>query len=435
MLRQGQSHGTDLDGNLNLPERLETRPSRLLVLLVSLGVGAAILWASLTSISEVISAEGEVSTQARVNLVQHPTGGIVQEIFVESSSDVVAGSSLLSFDVSEVKSELAKAHSRKDFLNDEVRRAERMLIDQDTRQLTVGPEIAFEDIVLRSVQEHLLTQLELIDAQKHSFVSAIKISEERLENVDRERQILEKRKARYRPLLDAGIFSVVEWEAMERDTLRLAEQASSLNAQLNEQRGAVRESDLRRREVVTGSRLEAARRASELRNEIAAVLEDISVLETRIERSVVTASISGTVLNLNAAYPGQVLGPGDPIAEIVQADGPLEVEVEVGADELGSIGRGMEARVKVNSYDFTRYGHIVGQVKSVSPTSVANLAQDPVFIVRISLPSDGDHVSSLERPLRAGMTVTAEILSNRKTVLSYLLKPLRSISDGVFTEA
>ena len=112
-----------------------------------------------------------------------------------------------------------------------------------------------------------------------------------------------------------------------------------------------------------------------------------------------------------------------------------EAEVEISADRVGHVVVGMEARLKILSYDFTRFGEIVGQVAAISPNSFQTETGETVFRVRIALPNEGQNAALVGRPIRPGMTVTADILTDSKKVLSYLLKPLRVLSDRAFTEA
>ena len=95
----------------------------------------------------------------------------------------------------------------------------------------------------------------------------------------------------------------------------------------------------------------------------------------------------------------------------------------------------MEARIKVATFDFAWFGTVTGHVASISPTSAENEQGETVYRVVLALPEEGRNLTLSGRALRPGMTVTADILGETKTVLAYLVKPLRSLHDRAFTES
>lgn len=433
--RETKVRWSGLSANAMLPEPREGRFSRALVFAIVVSIMVAVVWASLTPISEVTRGNGVIETSADVEVVENQFGGAVEEIFVEVGEQVLAGQRILVFDVLSLESELRKLRAEKSALDEELARVEHLFSseyrshDSELASLVDGSEVFWVEYM------YFVAQLETLEFEKEAALESNRNLQDRLRNVNEEIGVLREKKGRYLSHVSSGIFSRSDVEAVEREVYPLERLKLNLDGELEAGHREIRAINLRQTEMITEWRREAALRLSELRQRRVAVVEDLSVIESRIENATIRASVSGSVLSLSVSYPGQVLAPGDTIAEIVQSDGVLKAEIEIHADDLGAIEPGMKARLKVTSYDFTRFGEIEGTVSSVSPTSVLSATQVPVYKVTISLPNDGLNVVLSGRPVRAGMTISAEILSEQKTVLEYLLKPLRVLGDRAFSEA
>lgn len=121
------------------------------------------------------------------------------------------------------------------------------------------------------------------------------------------------------------------------------------------------------------------------------------------------------------------------IAEIVPPGTEYRAVINVSADRIGSIRQGMDVKLKVVSYDFTRFGAISAQISEVSPTSFLSDTGEIVYRVTVNLPTT---VPTSHQPIavRLGMTVSADILTGERTILSYLLHPVRRIQDQSLSE-
>jgi multidrug efflux pump subunit AcrA (membrane-fusion protein) len=131
----------------------------------------------------------------------------------------------------------------------------------------------------------------------------------------------------------------------------------------------------------------------------------------------------------------QVVPPGGTVAALVPAGQELLAELVIAADRIGSIAPGHSVNVKVLTFDFTRFGTIAGEVIDVSPTS--EIAQNgiPTYRVRVALSKDHLGASDGRLEIRPGLAVVGDIILGERTVMEYLLKPLRVARDRAMTEA
>ncbi|MEL6522933.1 MAG: HlyD family efflux transporter periplasmic adaptor subunit, partial [Pseudomonadota bacterium] len=289
-----------------------------------------------------------------------------------------------------------------------------------------------ESALFWAEQEYLEAKLDLLDSTRESAQHTLAILIKRRANIESEVTILVNRLNRIRSGFDSGIFSRIELERIQREVLQLKRVLLELDTEIEVQRGVLEETQLRREELRTERRRESALRQLEIEERITQVNLSIQELKVRIERATIVAATEGKVMVVTVVSQNEVIAPNELIAEIVPTDSALRAEIEISADRVGSLEPGMEARLKVLSYDFTRYGEIVGRIKDISPTSFPNQSGQTVYLVDVEIPGEG---LPSGRKVRSGMTVTADILSEQKMILAYLLKPLRALSDRAFTEA
>jgi HlyD family secretion protein/adhesin transport system membrane fusion protein len=158
--------------------------------------------------------------------------------------------------------------------------------------------------------------------------------------------------------------------------------------------------------------------------ELAQVQESIGRLEDRVNRLVVIAPTRGIVKGLAVHNTGAVVQPGGLVCEIVPVDRELKVEAKVTPRDIGFLKPGQRVKVKVATYDFARYGAVMGTLQQTSASSFINDKGDPYFKAIVSL--DRDYVGDTPGMFRVGpgMTVTAEVITGDKTLLQYMLKPI-----------
>jgi multidrug efflux pump subunit AcrA (membrane-fusion protein) len=157
----------------------------------------------------------------------------------------------------------------------------------------------------------------------------------------------------------------------------------------------------------------------------------VAGLEERVRRLVVTAPVTGLVKGIKINTVGAVVKPGEPLMEIVPTSKTLVVEAHIGASDIGNVAVGQRVKVKVSSYDYGRYGVVDGTLEFITATTFTDEKGEKYYRGRIVL--DSDHVGThTEMKILPGMTVQAGIITGRKSVMEYLLKPIqRSMKDAL----
>lgn len=189
---------------------------------------------------------------------------------------------------------------------------------------------------------------------------------------------------------------------------------------------------LRKQKIGLEMRYLQARQARELaESELAQQTEVIARLEERVKRLHIVAPITGLVKGMKINTIGAVIKPGDPLMEIVPTGETLVVEARISPSDIGHVAIGQKVKVKVSSFDYGRFGAIDGTLEFITATTFENHDGSKYYRGRIRLQQD--HVGThKEMKVQPGMTVQAGIITGRKSVFAYMLKPVqRAIEDGL----
>lgn len=405
--------------------------------LVVAAVAGAIAWSVLTPVDELAKAPGAVVPAGAVQVVDTRDGGLIQQMFVREGMEVKKGTPLMRFDRVRGEAELATTQANRAAMEIAIERLTAFIDDrapdfapfaQSYPNLVKREEAALSaqrnllDAELSTVRQQIVgkkAQLAALDAQLPAF-------EDEIRAIEHSRGIIEGLAAR-------GLAS----------QLRLAdviEQQARVNRAFSEAKGQrlVALGQLAELEMTIASRrqraaAEAAEKRVEAGVQLRSLTEQMTSLRDRVDNAVVVAPVSGLVQSLPSPRAGMVVNPGEPVAEIVPDHEGLLFEARLSPRDVGFVAPGQRAKVKVDAFDFSRFGALPGVVESVSATTVADPRGQPYYRLRIRLDQIGFRGGDGLR-LQAGMTGEADVRTGAKTVFRYLWKPVYTSLDLAFTE-
>ncbi|MDH5723645.1 MAG: HlyD family type I secretion periplasmic adaptor subunit [Alphaproteobacteria bacterium] len=416
-----------LPQSVKMEEAVNPHIVRLTMVLISAAILIFIVWASLTEINEVTRADGEVVPQGFVQVVQHLDGGLVREILTGEGDLVDEGQILIRIDDGGARQDLAEAQALQNALE---MQSERLHAFVEDRQPDFKP---FED------------DPQAVEKQRRVFASMMDARQ-------KERQVIEDQIAQKREVLNT---LNARQETLEKN-IKISEELMGMTEQLN-QKGSVSKKDyLETRQKLNdlqgdlaeaqadiagaqstlaefGNRLsslnakhrdEAYSQLNGIESEIKQNREVITKLKNRVARLDIKAPVMGVVKGLNLNTIGGVVEPGRTLMEIVPVDKTLVVEARILPSDIGHVKVGQEVRIKVRSFDFSRYGAVEGTLDFVTATTFLDDLNKPYYRGRVALSQNYVGKASGKNIILPGMTVEADIVTGRKTILAYLLKPI-----------
>jgi adhesin transport system membrane fusion protein len=228
--------------------------------------------------------------------------------------------------------------------------------------------------------------------------------------------------AKTRPLLATGAVSEVDVLRLEREVTRARGEKEQASAQSSKAKAAIAEATRKIQETDLSFRNEARKELSETLGRLNALNEGAVALVDKVDKSQVKSPVRGRVQRLLANTVGGVVSPGKDIVEIVPLDDALVLEAKVQPRDIAFIHPGQAATVKFTAYDFAIYGGLDAVVENISPDTVTDeKGTNTFYVVRVRTKQIN---FSEKMPIIPGMTAEVDVLTGKKTVLSYLLKPV-----------
>ena len=388
-----------------------------------------IVWAALAEIDEVTKGEAKVISSRQLQVVQSLDGGVVSQILVKEGDVVEAGQLLLKIDETRATSGVRESAAQVFALQVKQTRLKALAEGASF----APPAAAVDDTEAQRIVDE---ERQLYDARRSELSALIGISEQQL--AQRRQELSEARAKRdsavrsldlsqqelnkTRPLLSTGAVSEVDVLRLERDVTRARGDMEQAGAQSARAQSAILEATRKIQETDLSFKNEARKELSEVLARLSALNEGAVALADKVDKSQVKSPVRGRVQRLLANTVGGVVSPGKDIVEVVPLDDALVLEARIQPRDIAFIHPGQAATVKFSAYDFSIYGGLDAVVENISPDTVTDeRGQKTFYVVRVRTNATN---FSEKMPILPGMTAEVDVLTGKKTVLSYLLKPV-----------
>lgn len=402
-------------------------------------LSVAMLWSALTEVTEIAAAPGEVIPTGQVKEIQHLEGGIVSAILVKDGELVEKGAVLLRLGRAGALAELDQA------------RAKEIALRSVAKRLTAfasGKPIPAFDAKEAAKYGHLIKdQLEILEQQRRAWTSQrtviksqIRTRQAQIRGLETQERSLQRELAitaetfqMRLKLFGRKVTSRTDMLRAKRDYEKVVGELSEVRTDRDQAKAAVVEARLRLEELDAKLRQDALVERGKVTAELAQVRERVRKLTDRVKRLEIRAPIRGRVKGMAINTLGGVIAPGQKVMEIVPKDRELVVHSRISTRDVGHVAVGQRVRVKVDSYEHVRYGIVPGRLSSISATTFQDKDGPPYYRGTVVL--DRSYVSrKAGTPILAGMTVQTEIVTGSKSLLAYLLKPIRQATEQAFRE-
>lgn len=417
----------------------QTSRSHIAVWLACIGILWLIVWSSFAKIDERTRGSGKVIPSQRIQTIQNLEGGIVSEMFVKEGDRVKKGQPLMkiqdvsftgSFNEKQLKINELKAKSYR--LNAES--SGRGFSVPTSDQQGMSQLISQEANLHMSQQSQLSNAVAIIDAQISQKGKELLENRAKREELKNAYDLISQEMAITEPLTKNMVVSEVQFLQMKRQAAMIKgdyQATAHAIARIQENIGELQK---RRMEIVYEFRNKAKQELNSVTAEIQQIKESESVLADRVDRTIVRSPVNGTINQILVNTIGGVVKPGMDMLEIVPEDDMLMVEVKIKPSDIAYIYPGQSANVKFTAYDFSIYGGLKGTVKHVSANTITDERDNSYYLVRIA--TDKSFLVKDGKPLdiMAGMTVDVDILTGKKTVMDFILKPILKVKQNALGE-
>jgi HlyD family secretion protein len=411
-------------------------------LILVVGVGG---WGATAVISGAVVASGSLVVDTNVKKVQHPTGGIVGELRVRDGDRVHAGDIVVRLDETVTRANLAIVSKGLDELRARKARLESERDGWDTivfpAQLVAGA--SDPDIAAAMDSERKLFNLRKTarNGQKAQLQERVtQLGEEiagltaQQNSKTKEIALLERELAGVRDLWKQNLVQLSRLTALEREAARLDGERGQLVASAAQAKGKIAETALQILQIDQDLASEVAKELREVDGKIGEFIERKVTAEDQLKRIDIRAPQDGTVFQLAVHTVGGVITAGDPIMLIVPEADNLSVEVKVNPQDIDQLQLNQKAILRFSAFNARTTPEIDGKVVRIAAdTSTDQRTGASYYLVRISMSED--EVRRLgDVKLTPGMPAEAFIQTGERTMISYLVKPLRDQLMRAFRE-
>lgn len=395
------------------------------------GVGG---WMATASISGAVVTSGTVVVESNIKRVQHREGGIIKEILAKNGDTVEAGDLLIRLDDTVIRANLAVVTKQ---LAELGAQESRLVAERDGLETVQFDEAA--DLKLANIDNIRRGQQLLLEARRASMIGRKKQLKEQIRQLDQQIEGLSAQVRAKKGEIDliglelADLNGLLEKQlvpksriiALKRERARLEGEHGDFLAQIAKSREAISEREIQSLQIEETYRAEVLEKLQEVRSRIAQLEEQKITAEDELRRIDVRAPRNGFVHQLAVHTVGGVVSPGEVLMLIVPREDQLIIESRVRPVDIDQLAPNQKARVRFPSFDRRTTPELSATLLTVS----ADLSQDErtgqgYYTARLAI--DDAEMAKLEgKTLIPGMPVEAYLTTGDRTVLSYLIKPLR----------
>lgn len=396
-----------------------------------------LLWASLAKVDEVARGQGRVVPSSHVQIVQSLDGGIVSDILVQEGNVVDKGQLLLRIDPTRFASSLQENESQVVALQAKASRL-RAIAENRPFVLPVDLVTAFPELAEAERSLYLARRQELESGVGIALQQLEQRTQEMNEVISRRNQAAEsftltqRELTMTRELSGSGAVSDVEILRLQRDAARFRGERDTANAQISRLASAINEAQRKRQETELTFRNQARMELADTMGKLQGLKAGTSALQDKVDRTEVRAPMRGTIKQLFVTTVGGVVQPGKDLVEIVPLDDNLLLEARIQPRDIAFLRPGQKAMVRFTAYDFSIYGGLEATLEHIAADTVTDDKGNAFYVVHVR--THQSWVGSNRQPILPGMVADVDVLTGKRTVLSYLLKPVLRARNYALSE-
>ncbi|WP_373002066.1 HlyD family type I secretion periplasmic adaptor subunit [Sulfurimonas sp.] len=399
-----------------------------------------IAWAYNAKIDALTRGQGKIIPSNKIQVIQNLEGGIVSEILIKEGDQVKKGDILVKIDDTNFASMFIESQLR---YNELQAKTIRLLAESTgnafsaTKEIReTSPELIKHEFSLyKTNKEQLNNNIMIYKRRLNQKRNELKEAQAKLIQLTKNYELISREVALNKPLVKKGIVSEVEYLQLQRQQSTIQGEMGAIELSIPRLISILEEQKDNIREV----ELEFHNAAKEAYNEAKAEMTRIKrtniAREDKVQRTFVRSPVTGTIKQLLVNTVGGVVKPGMDIIEIVPTQDNLLVEAKIRPADIAFLYPGQRAIVKFSAYDFAIYGSLQGTLTHISAgTIIDEIDKQSYYLVRIK--TDKNYLGSEEKKLHVivGMTADVDIITGKKTVLDYILKPILRARENVLSE-
>lgn len=411
----------------------------LLLLTIGMLFAILILYAAFTKIDERTRGYGQVMPSSDVQVVQSLEGGIVTDILVREGDVVKKDQILMRIDDVMFAAEEGGLEARMQGM--QITR-QRLLAEtrgqapefSDDLKQAAPKRVENEIALYESRQQELQTALERIEDEKNETTSNIAEIDASITKFSQTRDLVSKELEIAKKLVAQKAMPQIEQIRLERQYAEASGDLASARKARTSLEAKLSGINKKRQERLSSFKSEALGQLNDLETQLRAYEENMKSAEDRVARTELRAPVDGIVQSMTIKTLGGVVQPAQQLIEIVPLEDDLLIRARVAPSDVAFLEYGQPVKVSITAYDPLIYGHLDGRLERISADTVEDQQGNRFF--EIDVRTDKNHLGSADSPLRitTGMEADVQIITGRRTILTYIMKPILRARENALVE-
>ena len=411
----------------------------VLAVTIYLMVGSFLVWAHFAILDEVTRGNGQVIPSQRVQVIQNLEGGILEETLVRENQIVNKGDILIRISNELAQSTLKDAASQALSHQAAIARLKAEASGEEPNfpdEVKIkAPHLIRDQMGIYSARQDQLTQeLNILKSQYTQRIQEANEMGMRRNQVSSDLKLALEQMNIAKPLMEKNVYPKVEYLSLERAVVSLRGDLQTLGAAIPRTQQAAQEIKERQAQRLAEYKAVALEEMNKHQFELESILHTLAAGQDRVTRTDVRSPVRGTIKQVILNTVGGVIKPGEPIMEIVPLDDTLLIEANIIPADIAFLHPGQKAMIKITAYDFSIYGGLEGSLEQISADTIENQKGESFFKVKLRTTSNALTYKGEKLPIIPGMTASVDILTGKKSVLDYLLKPILKAKQNALRE-
>lgn len=413
------------------------RPLNTIFFLVVLFVTIAFFWLKFTLVDEVIRADGVIEPEGKVQTVQSRFQSVVDTLNVVVGDRVQKGDVLLTLNDEESKAQLEENLSSISSLQAEIVRLKAEVeLEGDIIWPFEAPESLrlTQESLFQAKRYNVIKRIELLGEEAKLVEATILQANLRIDGVRRLIVLKLQEEDIYRPLVEDGAEPKIRLLTINQELQALENQIAEQKALIEEGKIQLVRNTKQQEEVWSNYQAESLNELATKEIELDVIKTKTEVLRERVYANELLSPVAGVVTKVMPPGPGVVVKSGEPILELVPLSSKIMIKANLPPQHINAVKAGQIARVNLTAYDFTTYGSLSGVVHSVAQNTASNESGEVFYNMWIECRSPKLSKSEVEPEIVPGMLVQVQLTGEKRSILEYLLQPIKESGSKAFTE-
>jgi len=419
----------------------------LLFIAIVIIIVGLIVWANIAEVDEMARGEGKVIPSSDIQKVQNLDGGIVSDILVKSGEHVQKDQPLMKIDTTrfqasleEVKEERLSLLAKKARLNAQLEYNPRKKLNsikfpKEIEELKKYTEL--ENSIFKNKIEEYKSSLRILELQFEQKVQEKKEIQSTINQLTKSVSLVNKQLQTIQKMVRSGSKSKIELLNMQKEQNQLQGDLDSAKLSLPRSKLAIAESENKILEKVKAFSSETYKELQEVESELNKIEARVVSEADKLEKTTIRSPVNGTIKQININTIGGVVKSGMDLIEIVPDSDILLVEAKIDPKDIAFISPAQKAVVKITAYDFSIYGGLEGKIVEISADSIKDTeSKDDKSYYKVVIQTDKNYLerNGEKLPIIPGMIASVDIVTGKKTIMDYFLKPIIKVKENALHE-